>query len=122
MTITKQKYQRRLGKAKSVRGRIRQHSDRPRLSVFRSLANISAQIIDDVRGHTLVAASSLEKEVRASIAGMRKSDVAKKVGTLLAERAKRHGFTKVVFDRGANRFHGRIKALADAARAGGLEF
>jgi large subunit ribosomal protein L18 len=90
--------------------------------VFRSLKNISCQLIDDARGHTLAAASSVEKEVRTAIQGLRKTDVAKKVGALLAERARKAGVTKVAFDRGAFRFHGRIKALADAARAGGLEF
>ncbi len=122
MSSTFQKHQKRRAKAQSLRGKLRQVSGRPRLSVFRSLANISGQIVDDVRGHTLAAASSLEKEVRTSIQGMRKTDVAKKVGTLLAERAKRAGIGKVAFDRGAYKYHGRVKALADAARAGGLEF
>lgn len=122
MTTTFQKHQRRRGKAASVRAKLRDRSGRPRLSVCRSLANISAQIIDDVRGHTLVAASSMEKELRTSIKGMRKTDVAKKVGALVAERAKRAGVAKVAFDRGAYKFHGRIKALADAAREAGLEF
>jgi large subunit ribosomal protein L18 len=122
MSSTFQKHQRRRGKATSVRNRLRSVTSRPRLSVSRSLANISAQIIDDLRGHTLCAASSLEKEVRAAIKGMRKTDVAKKVGSLVAERAKRAGVTKVAFDRGAYKYHGRIKALADAAREGGLEF
>jgi large subunit ribosomal protein L18 len=122
MTSTFQKHKRRRGKATSVRNRIRVVTSRPRLSVARSLANISVQIIDDVRGHTLVAATSLEKEVRSSIKGMRKTDVAKKIGSLVAERAKRAGVTKVAFDRGAYKYHGRIKALADAAREGGLEF
>ncbi len=122
MSSTFQKHQRRRGKSISVREKLRQVTARPRLSVFRSLANISAQIIDDLRGHTLVAASSLEKEVRASIKGMRKTDVAKKIGALVAERAKRAGVGKVAFDRGAYKFHGRVKALADAAREAGLEF
>jgi large subunit ribosomal protein L18 len=122
MSSTFQKHQRRRGKAESVRNRIRTFANRPRLSVSRSLANISVQIIDDVRGHTLAAASSLEKEVRTGIKGMRKTDVAKKIGSLVAERAKRAGVTKVAFDRGAYKYHGRIKALADAAREGGLDF
>ncbi|MBL9077094.1 MAG: 50S ribosomal protein L18 [Planctomycetes bacterium] len=122
MTTTFQKHQRRRGKALSVRQHVRQVSNRPRLSVHRSLAHISAQIIDDVRGHTLVAASSLEKEVRTAIKGMRKTDVAKKVGALVAERAKRAGLAKVAFDRGAYKYHGRVKALADAAREAGLDF
>ncbi|MBX3462406.1 MAG: 50S ribosomal protein L18 [Planctomycetes bacterium] len=122
MTSTFQKHQRRRGKAISVRRHLRQVSGRPRLSVHRSLTNISAQIIDDLRGHTLVAASSLEKEVRGAIQGMRKTDIAKKVGALVAERAKRAGVAKVAFDRGAYKYHGRVKALADAAREAGLEF
>jgi large subunit ribosomal protein L18 len=122
MTTTSRKHESRKAKATSVRNRIRQYGSRPRLSVFRSLKNISCQLIDDARGHTLAAASSVEKEVRTAIQGLRKTDVAKKVGALLAERARKAGVTKVAFDRGAFRFHGRIKALADAARAGGLEF
>lgn len=122
MTSTFQKHQHRRGKAGSVRNKLRAVTSRPRLTVFRSLSNISVQIIDDLRGHTLACASSLEKDVRASIKGMRKTDVAKKVGALLAERAKRAGIAKVAFDRGAYKYHGRIKALADAAREAGLEF
>ncbi|HEU4419612.1 MAG TPA: 50S ribosomal protein L18 [Planctomycetota bacterium] len=122
MSSTFQKHQRRRGKATSVRNKLRQVTNRPRLSVFRSLANISVQIIDDVRGHTLVAASSLEKDLRSTIKGMRKTDVAKRVGALLAERAKRSGLVEVAFDRGAYKYHGRIKALADAAREAGLKF
>lgn len=122
MSSTFQKHQHRRGKSVSVRSKLRAKSGRPRLSVFRSLANISAQIIDDVRGHTLAAASSLEKDVRTATKGMRKTDVAKKIGTLVAERAKRAGLATVAFDRGAYKFHGRIKALADAAREAGLEF
>ena len=122
MSSTFQKHQRRRGKATSVRNKLRQVTNRPRLSVFRSLANISVQIIDDVRGHTLVAASSLEKDLRSTIQGMRKTDVAKRVGALLAERAKRSGLVEVAFDRGAYKYHGRIKALADAAREAGLKF
>ncbi len=120
--VTMKKHAGRVVKAASLRNKLRQRTDRPRLSVFRSLKNISCQLIDDTRGHTVAAASSNEKEVSSAIKGMRKTDVAKRVGSLLAERAKRAGITKVVFDRGAFRYHGRIKALADAAREGGLEF
>ena len=119
---TSQKHQSRKIKATSLRRRLRQQSRRPRLSVFRSLKNISCQIIDDQKGHTVAAASSVEKELRTAIKGVRKTDIATKVGALLAERAKRAGVSKVSFDRGAFRYHGRIKALAEAARAGGLEF
>lgn len=122
MTSTFQKHQRRRGKATSLREKLRSVTPRPRLSVFRSLSNISVQIIDDVRGHTLAAASSQEKDVRAATKGMRKTDVAKKVGALVAERAKRAGVSAVAFDRGSYKYHGRIKALADAAREAGLQF
>jgi large subunit ribosomal protein L18 len=110
MTSTFQKHKQRRGKAQSLRNRMRGVTTRPRLSVFRSLGNISAQIIDDLRGETLAAASSLEKEVRTAVKGMRKTD------------AKKAGVGKVVFDRGAYKYHGRIKALADGAREAGLEF
>ncbi|MFN7590720.1 MAG: 50S ribosomal protein L18 [Planctomycetota bacterium] len=122
MTSTFQKHQRRRGKATSLREKLRSVTSRPRLSVFRSLSNISVQIIDDVRGHTLAAASSQEKDVRTATKGMRKTDVAKKVGALVAERAKRAGVSAVAFDRGSYKYHGRIKALADAAREAGLQF
>jgi len=122
MTSTFQKHQRRRGKASSLREKLRSVSSRPRLCVFRSLANISVQIIDDVRGHTLAAASSQEKDVRTTTKGMRKTDVAKKIGALVAERAKRAGVSAVAFDRGSYKYHGRIKALADAAREAGLQF
>ncbi|MBL8725881.1 MAG: 50S ribosomal protein L18 [Planctomycetes bacterium] len=122
MTTTIQKHQRRRGKAISVRRRIRDVSGRARMSVFRSLANISVQIIDDVKGHTLASASSQEKDLRAALKGMNKTDAAKKVGALVAERAKRAGVAKVAFDRGAYKYHGRVKALADGAREAGLEF
>ena len=122
MVSTKHKHAARRDKSRSLRDRLRARTGRPRLSVFRSLSNISVQIIDDLEGRTLAAASSLEKDVRGAITGMRKTDVAKKIGTLLAERAKKAGVSKVVFDRGAYKYHGRIKALADGAREAGLEF
>ena len=122
MTSTQHKHKARRGKATSLRKRLRNVTDRPRLSVYRSLTNISVQVIDDLDGKTLAAASSLEKDVKGSIAGMNKTDVAKKVGTLLAERAKKAGVSKVAFDRGPYKYHGRIKALADGARESGLEF
>jgi large subunit ribosomal protein L18 len=95
---------------------------RPRLSVFRSSQHIYAQVIDDERGHTLAAASSLDKGLReAGAKGANKAGAAA-VGKLIAERAKAAGITAVVFDRGGYLFHGRVKALADAAREGGLDF
>ena len=122
MTSTSQKHERRRGKAASVRNKLRGVTGRPRLSVFRSLGNISAPVIDDIRGHTLAAASSLEKDLRPSIKGLRKTDIAKKIGSIVAERAKHAGVSKVAFDRGSYKYHGRVKALADAAREAGLEF
>jgi large subunit ribosomal protein L18 len=95
---------------------------RPRLSVFRSANNIYAQIIDDVAGHTLAAASTLDKDLRAGIKTGGDTAAAQAVGKLVAERAKEAGVTKVVFDRGTYIYHGRVKALADAAREGGLDF
>ncbi len=93
------------------------------MAVFRSLNNIYVQIIDDMRGHTLVAASSLDPDVKAQINGGKpKSEVAALVGSVVAERATRKGIKRVVFDRGGFKYHGRAKALADAARKGGLVF
>jgi large subunit ribosomal protein L18 len=95
---------------------------RPRLSVHRSAKNIYAQLIDDIRGETIVSASTLEKEMRASIKSGANVAAAKAVGKLLAERASAKGVKDVVFDRGSYLYHGRVKALADAAREGGLKF
>ena len=95
---------------------------RPRLSVFRSSKHIHAQLIDDLKGETLVAASSLEKSMREGRKTGANIDAAKAVGKLLAERAKEKGVKEVVFDRGRYLYHGRVKALADAAREGGLSF
>ena len=95
-------------------------SGRPRLSVFRSSKHIYAQVIDDAKGHTVAAASSLEKELKAQLKTGADKAAATAVGKLLAERAKKAGVDKVVFDRGGYRYHGRIKALADGAREGGL--
>ena len=96
--------------------------ERPRLCVFRSLAEIYAQVIDDQAGHTLVSASSVDHELRVKFEGLKKTEQARMVGTIVAERAKARGIQKVVFDRGGYRYIGRVKALADAAREGGLEF
>jgi large subunit ribosomal protein L18 len=95
---------------------------RARLSIFRSSKHIYAQIIDDAKGETLAAASSMEKDTRASLKTGANIGAAKVVGKLVAERALGKGITDVVFDRGGYRYHGRIKALADAAREGGLKF
>ena len=104
---------------KRVRAKVFGTTQRPRLNVFRSEKNIYAQIIDDVAGKTLVSASSLEKDF--SCDGT-KTDAAKQVGQLVAERAKAKGIETVVFDRGGYVYHGRVKALAEGAREGGLQF
>ena len=95
---------------------------RPRLNVYRSLSQIYAQVIDDRAGRTLAAASSLEADVRANLKGKNKTDQAREIGRLVAERALAKGVKQVVFDRGGYRYHGRVRALADAARRAGLEF
>jgi large subunit ribosomal protein L18 len=92
------------------------------LCVYRSLKHIHAQLIDDTLGHTIVAASSLDSEVKAEAGGKTKTGVAQEVGLLMANRAKGKGVTQVVFDRGGFRYHGRVKALAEAARGAGLIF
>ena len=95
---------------------------RPRLSVFRSSKHIYAQVIDDVGGRTIAAASSIDKDLRGSLGKGSDKAAAEAVGKLVAERARKAGVDKVVFDRGSYLFHGRVKALADAAREGGLDF
>lgn len=109
----------RLKRHKRVRAKISGTPERPRLNVFRSETNIYAQIIDDVAGVTLVSASSLEKDFTCE--GDKKA-AAKKVGQMVAERAKAKGIDTVVFDRGGYVYHGRVKALAEGAREGGLQF
>jgi large subunit ribosomal protein L18 len=105
-----------------VRKKVAGTADRPRLSVFRSVAEIYAQVIDDQAGHTLTTASSIDHELREKITGKKKSEQARMVGLALAERAKAKGIQQIVFDRGGYRYTGRVKALADAAREGGLDF
>ena len=105
-----------------VRGKVNGTAERPRLNVFRSLANIYVQIIDDSRGHTLVSASTVDHEVAGQAAGKNGIDRAKLVGKVIAERARAAGIKQVVFDRGGYQYHGQIKALADASRENGLEF
>ena len=109
----------RLRRHKRVRGKIFGTTQRPRLNVYRSSANIYAQIIDDTKGVTLCAASTLDKEVAGN--GSNKA-AARKVGEMIAKRAADKGITEVVFDRGGYIFHGRVKELADGAREGGLNF
>jgi len=117
---TRTKHEARTKRHLKLRRRIRGTADRPRLSVYRSNSHIYAQLIDDVRGHTLVAASSLEAGVSAGDGG--KSATARQVGTLLGERAVSAGVTACVFDRGGNRYAGRIASLAEGARSAGLQF
>jgi len=105
-----------------VRKNLAGTAERPRLNVFRSLTSIYAQVIDDQAGHTLVSASSVDKDLREKIKGMKKSEQAKLIGQTVAERAKSKGIEAVVFDRGGFRYVGRVKALADGAREGGLQF
>jgi large subunit ribosomal protein L18 len=116
---------RKLARAKRhtrLRGKVNGTADRPRLCVFRSLNNIYAQVIDDVKGITLVAASSLETDVKGQTDGKKKAEVSQLVGALVAKRAMEKGISQVAFDRGGNRYHGRVKALGEAARKEGLQF
>jgi len=105
-----------------TRRRIRVSNEWPRLSVFRSLTNIYCQVIDDQSGKTLAAASSRDKDLRGDFKGLKKTEIADKVGAAIAAKARDSGVTQVAFDRGSYRYHGRVKALAEAARKGGLEF
>ncbi|MFZ5855798.1 MAG: 50S ribosomal protein L18 [Chloroflexota bacterium] len=117
---------------KRAEARIRRHArvrknlagteERPRLNVFRSLSEIYVQVIDDQKGNTLVSASSVDKELRTEMKGKNKTEQAKLVGVAVAKRAKSKGIDLVVFDRGGFRYTGRVKALADGAREGGLQF
>lgn len=120
------KVEARLRRKKRIKKKIIGTPERPRLSVYKSLKHIYAQIIDDTIGHTLVAASSLSPEIREKLEELKKrggkTEVAKAVGELIAKKALEKGITKVVFDRGGFKYHGRIKAFADAAREAGLQF
>ncbi len=120
MATTKQLFERRRGRVRNkIRGKSR---GRLRLSVFRSSKHIYAQVIDDAKGTTLAAASTLDKDLRGSVKTGANREAASAVGKLIAERATAAGVKQVVFDRGAYIFHGRVKALADAAREAGLSF
>ncbi len=112
----------RLKRKKRVRSKVSGDAERPRLSVFKSSKHIYAQIIDDRQGRTLVAASTLSKQLRDTVSSLKKVEAAKMVGKLLAEQAKAAGITKVAFDRGGFLYHGRVKELADSCREHGLEF
>ncbi len=112
----------RVRRHKRVRKNLSGSAQRPRLAIFRSVTDIYAQVIDDAAGHTLVSASSIDKELREKVKGLKKSEQAKVVGKAVAERAKSKGISAVVFDRGGFKYMGRVKALADGARDGGLQF
>uniref|UniRef100_A0A832MMW3 Large ribosomal subunit protein uL18 n=1 Tax=Pseudothermotoga hypogea TaxID=57487 RepID=A0A832MMW3_9THEM len=105
-----------------IRKKVKGTPERPRLAVFRSEKHIYAQIIDDTKGHTLVSASTLDKELRQRLSKTYNTEAAREVGKLIAQRALSLGIKTVVFDRGGFKYHGRIKALADAAREAGLQF
>lgn len=112
----------RLKRHQRVRRRVHGTAERPRLAVYRSLHHISVQLINDVEGHTLAAASTHEADLRQAVQSTGSSDAAAAVGRAIADRGKSLGVSTVVFDRGGYQYHGRIKALADAARDAGLEF
>jgi len=120
--VSKERVLARRQRHRRVRTKIFGTAQCPRLNVFRSLSHIQAQIIDDERGHTLVAASSVEPGLRGELVGLGKSAQAKIVGQVLGERAQAKGVQQVVFDRGGYKYHGRVKALADGAREAGLKF
>jgi large subunit ribosomal protein L18 len=122
MVSKKSRSKARLRRHVRVRQKVAGTPEQPRLNVFRSLSEIYAQLIDDEAGHTLVAASSLDKDLRSKMEGLNKTEQARLVGKSLAERAKERGLQQVVFDRSGYRYIGRVKALADGAREGGLEF
>lgn len=122
MANKKTRYAARKIRQKRVRKHIQGTPDRPRLNVYRSLSEIYAQVIDDEAGITLVSASSIDNNLRGEMSGLTKTEQAALVGKSLAERAKDKGIKTVVFDRGGFKYIGRVKALADGARKGGLEF
>tara|TARA_A100000171_G_C2132109_1_gene147465 strand:+ start:2469 stop:2831 length:363 start_codon:yes stop_codon:yes gene_type:complete len=120
MLSARDKYHRRLKRSRARLAKV--SGDRLRLSVFRSNMNIYAQIIDDGKRHTVVSASSLDKELRSELKNGSTKSAATKVGELIAKRAKKAGISKIVFDRGPYVYHGRVRSLAEAARENGLEF
>ncbi len=118
----RKKHQGRTRRHNRVRARVIGTQARPRLNVFRSLTGIYAQVIDDTAGHTLVSASTIDKDLAAQVDGKSKVEAAKIVGQALGQRAKLVGISQVVFDRGGYRYHGRVAALAEGAREAGLDF
>lgn len=122
MVLQESRDERRRVRHLRLRRRVVGTPDRPRLSVFRSLQHIYAQVIDDQQGHTLVAASTREPEIARQVQGLRRVEQSRVVGRVLAQRAREKGIVRVVFDRGGYAYHGRVRALAEGAREGGLEF
>jgi large subunit ribosomal protein L18 len=122
MSDHKSRNEARLRRHKRIRRRLSGTAARPRLNVFRSLSDIYAQIINDEAGRTIVAASSIDRELRNKLQGMTKTEQARLVGLALAERAMSKGIRQVVFDRGGYKYIGRVKAFAEGAREGGLDF
>ncbi|MCS7172783.1 MAG: 50S ribosomal protein L18 [Armatimonadetes bacterium] len=122
MILKEDRNQRRKIRHARIRKKVFGTAERPRLSVFRSLKHIYAQVIDDERGCTLVAASTLDPEIRDQLQGLTKTEQSRIVGQLVARRAKARGIERVVFDRGGYKYHGRVRALAEGARSEGLEF
>ena len=120
MKLTRQQSKQR--RHRRIRGKVNGSPERPRLAVFRSNQHIYAQVIDDTKQHTLAAASTVEAEVKSKLSSGGTCEASSEVGKLVAKRAQEKGVSKVVFDRGGNLYHGRIKALADAAREAGLDF
>ncbi len=107
---------------KRIRTHVQGTLERPRLNVYRSLRHVYVQLIDDTAGHTILAVSTLDPEVRAQVSDLNKTRQAELVGKTLAQRARQQGVRMIVFDRGGNRYHGRVRALAEGARAEGLQF
>ncbi len=120
MSLTRR--QKRVIRQKRVRTKVLGSTERPRLCVYRSLKNISAQLIDDSKGHTVLALSTLSPELKAKIKKGTNKDAAKELGKMLADKCKEKGIAQVVFDRNGFLFHGRVKAVADGAREAGLKF
>ncbi|HEY4691218.1 MAG TPA: 50S ribosomal protein L18 [Anaerolineae bacterium] len=120
--MSKSRKDMRVHRHQRVRKNVIGTPERPRLNVFRSLDHIYAQIIDDTQGRTLAAASTVDRDLRAEVQPLNKTEQARRVGALLAKRAQAAGLKKVIFDRGGYRYHGRVKALAEASREAGLEF
>lgn len=119
---SKSKYAARKRRQRRVRAKLNGTAERPRLSVFRSVTNIYAQVIDDTQGLTLASASTIDRDVVAQVEGKSKSEAARIVGRIVAERAKNAGVESVIFDRSGYRYHGRVAALAEGAREAGLKF